>query len=106
MKVTESSQQELTKQNVGFSFISKEGGAHLFECQVLVVYQILWKYNLVDLRYIGKNLETRKGKRDNRKQIKKQIWKSCWELGSWVKLLRGILLKYTKIEKKRVMETT
>lgn len=90
---------------MGFSFISKEG-SHLFECQILVVYQILWKYNLVDLRYIGKNLETRKGKRDKRKQIKKQIWKSCWELGSWVKRLRGILLEYTKIEKKRVMETT
>ena len=59
MKVTENSQQELTKQNAGFSFISKEG-AHLFECQILVVNQILWKYNLVDLRDIGKNLETKK----------------------------------------------
>ena len=40
--------------------------SHLFECQILVVYQILWKYNLVDLGDIGKNLEKQKKDRDNR----------------------------------------
>lgn len=52
----------ITKQNVGYT--SKKD-LHLFQCQIIVVYQIFWKYNVVDLRDIGKNLETQKKQRQN-----------------------------------------